>query len=75
MTKQSSAERLNRASNEILETTSFLYGSNAAYIEALYAQYLENPDSVDPTWASYFAELGQTGLTPAQTGRGPAWAR
>ncbi|MDE1938908.1 MAG: 2-oxoglutarate dehydrogenase E1 component [Alphaproteobacteria bacterium] len=75
MTKQSSAERLNRASNEILETTSFLYGSNAAYIEALYAQYLENPDSVDPTWASYFAELGQAGLTPAQTGRGPAWAR
>ncbi|MBU6297156.1 MAG: 2-oxoglutarate dehydrogenase E1 component [Alphaproteobacteria bacterium] len=74
MTTQSSAERLNRASNEILETTSFLYGSNAAYIEALYAQYLESPDAVDPTWAAYFAELGQAGLTLAQTGRGPTWA-
>ena len=75
MTSQSPHERLIRSPNFILEATSFLFGSNAAYVESLYAQYLENPDAVDPSWAAYFAELGQAGLTPAQTGRGPAWAR
>jgi 2-oxoglutarate dehydrogenase E1 component len=75
MTSQTPHQRLNRSSNDILDATSFLFGSNAAYVEALYAQYLENLDSVDPSWAAYFAELGQAALTPAQTGRGPAWAR
>ena len=75
MTSQTSSERLNRASNAILEQTSFLFGANAPFIEALYAQYLVNSDSVDPSWAAFFAELGQKGLTPAQVGRGPAWAR
>jgi len=74
MTSQSS-DRLNRASNEILEATSFLFGANAPFIEALYARYLENPDAVDPSWAAYFAELGQSRLAPAQIGRGPSWAR
>ncbi|MDE2630763.1 MAG: 2-oxoglutarate dehydrogenase E1 component, partial [Alphaproteobacteria bacterium] len=75
MTSQSPVERLNRSSNDILDATSFLFGSNAAYVEGLYAQYLESPDSVDSSWATYFAELGQGALTAAQVGRGPAWAR
>jgi len=29
-------------------------GSNAAYIEDLYEQYLVSPDSVDPKWRAYF---------------------
>ncbi|MBE2292449.1 MAG: 2-oxoglutarate dehydrogenase E1 component, partial [Xanthomonadaceae bacterium] len=29
-------------------------GSNAAYIEDLYEQYLVSPDSVDPKWKAYF---------------------
>jgi 2-oxoglutarate dehydrogenase E1 component len=65
----------NRSSNELFDATSFLAGANAAFIESLYAQYLENPDAVDPTWRSYFADLGQSGLTPAQLGRGPEWKR
>jgi 2-oxoglutarate dehydrogenase N-terminus len=36
MTSQSS--RLNRASNDIFDATSFLQGANAAFIESLYAQ-------------------------------------
>jgi len=64
-----------RSSNEVLEMTSFLFGTNAAFIESLYAQYLENPDSVDDSWRNYFATLGQTDLNPAQVGRGPAWRR
>ncbi|HEX4270380.1 MAG TPA: 2-oxoglutarate dehydrogenase E1 component [Rhizomicrobium sp.] len=75
MTEQSPSDRLNRASNEILAATTFLSGTNAAFIEQLYAQYLANPDSIDPSWRGYFAELGEKGLGPTQLGRGPAWHR
>jgi 2-oxoglutarate dehydrogenase E1 component len=74
MTSQPIAPRPQH-SNELLERTSFLFGTNAAYIEALYAQYLENPDAVDETWRDYFASLEQQDLSPAQVGRGPEWKR
>jgi 2-oxoglutarate dehydrogenase E1 component len=75
MTSQSPSDRVNRASNEILEATSFLSGANAAFIEALYARWLENPDAVDPSWRAYFASLGEQALNATQLGRGPAWRR
>ncbi len=75
MTEQSPADRLNRASNEILAATAFLSGANAAFIEQLYAQYLADPLSVDESWRATFADLGEKGLTPTQLGRGPGWAR
>src|SRR6195952_5316763 len=75
MTSQSSSDRLNRSSNDLLEATSFLTGTNAAFVESLYAQYLENPDAVDESWRAYFSGLGQSALTPTQLGRGPAWKR
>ena len=59
MTSQSPSDRVNRASNEILEATSFLSSANAAFIEGLYARWLENPDAVDPSWRAYFAGLGE----------------
>jgi len=55
MTSQSPSDRLNRASNALLEETSFLFGTNAAFVESLYAQYLENPDAVDESWRAYFS--------------------
>src|SRR6201996_2772167 len=75
MTSQSSPDRLNRASNDIFEATTFLQGTNAAFIVSLYAQYQENPDAVDPTWRAYFASLGEQGLDATQLGRGPRWHR
>ncbi|HEY1632866.1 MAG TPA: 2-oxoglutarate dehydrogenase E1 component [Rhizomicrobium sp.] len=75
MTSQSSPDRLARASNDILEATTFLQGTNAAFIESLYAQYQENPDAVDESWRAYFASLGEQGLDATQLGRGPAWRR
>ncbi len=75
MTSQSPSDRINRASNEILDATSFLSGTNAAYLEQLYGQYLANPDTVPPTWREYFAGLGEHDLTPTQLGRGPEWRR
>jgi 2-oxoglutarate dehydrogenase E1 component len=71
----SQTPRLNRASNDILDATSFLQGANAAFIESLYSQYQENPDAVDPSWRAYFANLGEQDLNAAQLGRGPEWRR
>ncbi|MGZ5988629.1 MAG: 2-oxoglutarate dehydrogenase E1 component [Rhizomicrobium sp.] len=75
MTSQNPPDRLNRGSNDLLEATSFLSGTNAAFVESLYAQYLENPDAVDESWRIYFSSLGQSALEPAQVGRGPEWRR
>ena len=63
------------ASNAVLEATSFLFGSNAGFIEGLYRQYLENPDAIDPSWRTFFAQLGESELKAAQLGRGPSWRR
>ena len=44
--------------NQALLQTSFLYGANGAYIEALQAQYEKDPLSVEPGWRDFFAALG-----------------
>ena len=75
MTRESPSDRLGRSSNEILEATSFLSGTNARYLEELYAGYLEDPEAVDASWRAYFDELREKGLTPSQLGRGPEWRR
>src|ERR1700684_3765078 len=43
---------------ELLASTP-LSGANATYVEALYEQYLKNPDSIDPAWRGYFDALPQ----------------
>ena len=75
MTEQSPADRLNRASNDIFEATSFLNGTNAAFVEQMYAAWAADPNSVDAGWQSYFSQLGEQGLSATQLGRGPAWKR
>lgn len=40
-----------------LLSTSYLYGSNAAYVEDLYEMYLDNPSSVPAEWSDYFDQL------------------
>src|SRR6201995_4195115 len=75
MNEQSPSDRLNRASNDIFEATSFLNPTNAAYVEQMYGAWAANPDSVDQGWQTYFSQLGEQGLLPSQLGRGPAWKR
>ena len=41
----------------MLEATP-LYGGNAAFLDALYEQYLRDPGSVEDDWRRYFAQLG-----------------
>lgn len=45
---------------------SYLFGGNAPYVEELYEQYLEDPNSVDEKWRQYFDRLQQA---PASDGR------
>jgi 2-oxoglutarate dehydrogenase E1 component len=47
-------------SNSLKEqyASSPLYGSNAAAVEALYEQFIRNPDSVPEGWRRYFRTLG-----------------
>ncbi len=42
---------------KLFRESSSLYGSNASYIEGLYEQYLEDPESVAPSWQQQFAKL------------------
>ena len=50
-------------SNSLKEqyASSPLYGSNAAAVEAMYEQYVANPDSVPEGWRRYFRSLGGDG--------------
>jgi 2-oxoglutarate dehydrogenase E1 component len=59
------------APNSVLEETSFLFGTNAAYVEDLYAQYLANPDTVDASWQEFFESLEKQ----PRINDGPSWAR
>jgi 2-oxoglutarate dehydrogenase E1 component len=75
MTIDSGSERGPRkgTTNDVLEATSFLFGSNAGFIEDLYAQFLKDPSLVDGTWRHFFDSLGESGLNSAQLGSGPSW--
>ncbi|MEO6985282.1 MAG: 2-oxoglutarate dehydrogenase E1 component [Paralcaligenes sp.] len=45
-------------SSEIeLQSNSYLFGSNAPYVEELYESYLDNPGSVTDQWRDYFDQL------------------
>ncbi len=55
--------------------TSFLYGSNAPYIEELYARYEKNPGSVDAEWQAFFQGLKDTPANVEKSARGASWAR
>ncbi len=53
-----------QAAENLLERFSYLKSSNADYIEELYRQYVENPDSVDDSWRFFFEgmELGNAAV-------------
>ena len=61
--------------NQALLQTSFLYGANSAYIEALQAQYEKDPQSVEPGWREFFDALGDDPASVAKTARGASWRK
>ena len=58
-----------------MEQTSFLFGANAAFIQELYARYLQNPAAVDASWQSFFTELNDDQQSVLRDGLGPSWAK
>ena len=51
--------------------------ANAGVIEEYYQRWLDNPDSVDPTWRAFFQgfTLGSNGQAPTGAPAGvPRWA-
>ena len=43
--------------NTALLETSFLYGANATFVEEMHEKFLNDPNSVDPSWRSFFQQL------------------
>ncbi|HHJ80342.1 MAG TPA: 2-oxoglutarate dehydrogenase E1 component, partial [Candidatus Tenderia electrophaga] len=52
MGQENSKDRYQR-----LLAQSYLSGGNAAFVEALYERYLQDPSSVEPRWHDYFDQL------------------
>src|SRR6202140_1807241 len=61
--------------NASFALTSFLYGSNAPYIEDLYARYEADPASVDAQWQTFFASLKDNAADVSRNARGASWER
>ncbi|MGZ5051514.1 MAG: 2-oxoglutarate dehydrogenase E1 component [Methylobacter sp.] len=51
---------------KLFQDSSSLYGSNAGFVEDLYERFLEDPNSVEPSWQKKFSEIhnGATFETP-----------
>ena len=61
--------------NDAMEATSFLAGTNATYIEQLYARYEGDPEAVGPEWRSFFESLGDEPDDVSRAAEGPSWKR
>ena len=61
--------------NQQLLQTSFLYGANSAYIEALQAKYEKDPYSIEAGWREFFDALGDDPASVGKTADGASWRR
>ncbi|RFC68399.1 MULTISPECIES: 2-oxoglutarate dehydrogenase E1 component [Mesorhizobium] len=65
----------NDQANDRLSITSFLYGGNADYIEALHAAYEDDPTSVDVEWREFFDALQDDPADVKKSASGASWAK
>ncbi|MBS9722288.1 2-oxoglutarate dehydrogenase E1 component [Tianweitania sp. BSSL-BM11] len=65
----------NDQANDQFAGTSFLYGGNADYIEALYARYQEDRNSVSPEWQQFFGELKDEAGDVKKNAEGASWTK
>src|SRR5712671_2224243 len=61
--------------NAAFALSSFLQGTNATYIDDLYARYEQDPASVDAEWQEFFKSLKDTPADVQKNAEGPSWAR
>src|SRR5881409_1859165 len=61
--------------NAAFALSSFLQGTNATYIDDLYARYEQDPASVDAEWQEFFKSLKDTPADVKKNAEGPSWGR
>ncbi|WP_316200555.1 MULTISPECIES: 2-oxoglutarate dehydrogenase E1 component [unclassified Bradyrhizobium] len=61
--------------NAAFALSSFLQGTNATYIDEIYARYEKDPASVDPEWQEFFKSLKDAPADVQKNASGPSWAR
>ncbi|OCK60278.1 2-oxoglutarate dehydrogenase E1 component [Bradyrhizobium sp. LMTR 3] len=61
--------------NAAFALSSFLQGTNATYIDELYARYEQDPGSVDSDWQEFFKSLKDTPADVQKNAGGPSWGR
>src|SRR5207248_11093524 len=64
-----------RDANAAFALSSFLQGTNATYIDEIYARYENDPSSVDAEWQEFFKSLKDTPADVRKNAEGPSWAR
>jgi 2-oxoglutarate dehydrogenase E1 component len=61
--------------NAAFALSSFLQGTNATFIDDLYARYEQDPASVDTDWQEFFKSLKDTPADVQKNAEGPSWGR
>jgi len=61
--------------NAAFALSSFLQGTNAAYIDDLYARYEQNPNSIDSEWQEFFKSLKDSPADVKKNAEGASWGR
>jgi len=61
--------------NQVFAETSFLYGSNAAFIEGLHDKWAADPSSVSAEWRAFFDQLRDSAATVQASSAAGSWGR
>jgi 2-oxoglutarate dehydrogenase E1 component len=61
--------------NQVFAETSFLYGSNAAFIEGLHDKWAADPSSVPAEWRGFFDQLRDSAATVQASSAAGSWGR
>jgi 2-oxoglutarate dehydrogenase E1 component len=61
--------------NAAFALSSFLQGTNAAYIDDLYARFEQDPGSVDAEWQEFFKSLKDAPSDVRKNAEGASWGR
>ncbi|WP_407116086.1 2-oxoglutarate dehydrogenase E1 component [Bradyrhizobium sp. LMG 9283] len=61
--------------NAAFALSSFLQGTNATYIDEIYARYEKDPSSVDAEWREFFKSLNDQPTDIGKNAEGPSWER
>jgi 2-oxoglutarate dehydrogenase E1 component len=61
--------------NAAFALSSFLQGTNAPYIDDIYARYENDPASVDAEWQAFFKSLKDQPVDVRKNAEGPSWSR